>query len=55
MPKPQPDAECIKMAVDITRSAFTETVTLMHKPAQVAEFLETIAYKLADLRFGERQ
>jgi hypothetical protein len=55
MPKPVPDADCVKLAVEVTKCAFGQDSDMTHKPDQVAKFLEIIAYKLADLKFGQRE
>lgn len=55
MAKPQPDLDCLKMAVEVTKSAIQTGPGWITKPDEVAKFIETVALKLTDLRFLQRQ
>ncbi len=54
MPKIHPDAETMKLATEITKSALGTQGTWIADPDKVAVFIETVAQKITDLRFESR-
>lgn len=55
MPKPTPDFEVMKLAVEVTKSALGTAGQWGGTPDRVATMLETVAYKITDLLYGGRQ